>query len=71
VDSILAARQGLPPDATVRAFRTIYFPAQEIHFERDDSRGAADLVAINDPRLGSGLDSSEFGPRLKVRSFQT
>ena len=29
-------RKGLPPDGTVRAYRTIYFPAEEIHFRRDD-----------------------------------
>jgi uridine kinase len=32
----------------------IYFPAQEIHLERDDPRSAATAVIVNDPRLGAG-----------------
>jgi uridine kinase len=64
-------QEGLGPEATIRAYRTIYFPAQEIHFERDGPREAADLVVVNDPRLGSDLDSSEFGPGSEIRSFQT
>jgi uridine kinase len=49
--AIARAQEGLPPEETVRAYRTIYFPAQEIHFERDDPRSAADLILPNDPRL--------------------
>ncbi len=45
------AQEGLPPKETERAYRTIYFPAQEIHFERDDPRAAATLIVRNDPRL--------------------
>lgn len=44
-------QEGLPPEDTVRAYQTIYFPAQEIHLARDDPRGAATLVVVNDPRL--------------------
>jgi uridine kinase len=46
--AIARAQEGLPPEETVSAYRTIYFPAQEIHFERDDPRGAAHLVLRND-----------------------
>ena len=45
------AQEGLPPAETVRAYRTIYFPAQELHFERDTPRESADAVLANDPRL--------------------
>ena len=45
-------QEGLPPDETVRAYRTIYFPAQEVHFRLDGPRAAADAVWVNDPRLG-------------------
>jgi hypothetical protein len=31
----------------------IYFPAQEIHFERDVPRSAAEVILRNDPRLPS------------------
>jgi len=46
------AQEGLPPEETVRAYRRIYFPAQEIHFERDDPRARATARINNDPRLG-------------------
>ncbi len=52
--AVARSQESLPPDETVRAFRTIYFPAQQIHFERDGPREAADLLVVNDPRLGSG-----------------
>ena len=44
-------QEGLPPEETERAFRTIYLPAQEIHFARDVPGRVADLVVVNDPRL--------------------
>jgi uridine kinase len=43
-------QEGLPPEETIRAYRTIYFPAQEIHFRLDEPRAAADAVWVNDPR---------------------
>jgi uridine kinase len=46
--AIARAQEGLPPEETIAAYRTIYFPAQEIHFERDDPRGAAHVVLRND-----------------------
>ena len=49
--AIARGQEGLPPEETARAFRTIYLPAQEIHFRADDPRGAADLVVPNDPRI--------------------
>jgi uridine kinase len=39
----------LPPDETIRAYQTIYFPAQLIHFALDAPREAADTVIDNDP----------------------
>jgi uridine kinase len=51
--AISRAQEGLTPEETVRAYRTIYFPAQEIHFQRDDPKAAAMLVVNNDPRLGA------------------
>lgn len=49
--AIARGQEGLPPAETVRAFRTIYFPAQSLHFERDAPRGTADLIFANDDRL--------------------
>jgi uridine kinase len=49
--AIVRGQEGLPPDETVHAFETIYFPAEHFHFERDDPKASADLILINDPRL--------------------
>jgi hypothetical protein len=38
----------------VRGFETIYFPAQRIHFARDNPRADADVIVNNHPKLGSG-----------------
>jgi uridine kinase len=57
--AVSRGQEGLPPAETVRAFRTIYLPAQEIHFARDHPRAAADLVVVNDPRLAS---TGRYGP---------
>ena len=45
-------QEGLPAEETIRDYRTIYVPAQEIHFQRDDPKGVADLIVNNDARLG-------------------
>ncbi|MGH7333564.1 MAG: uridine kinase family protein [Candidatus Rokuibacteriota bacterium] len=55
-------QEGLPPDETIRAYETIYFPAQRIHFVRDDPRRAADLIVANDPRLTAAGPSSGGRP---------
>jgi uridine kinase len=46
--AIARAQEGLTPQATAEAYRVIYFPAQEIHFQRDDPRRAATLIVNND-----------------------
>jgi uridine kinase len=48
--AIARAQEGLTPEATAEAYRSIYFPAQEIHFRRDDPRSAATLIVNNDGR---------------------
>ena len=50
--AISRAQERLTSEETIRAFRTIYFPAQEIHFQRDDPKAAATLIINNDARLG-------------------
>ena len=49
--ALARGQEGLPPAETVRGYRTIFFPAQELHFERDDPRGTADLIVATDPHL--------------------
>jgi len=58
--AIARGQENLPPAATVNAYHTIYFPAQEIHFVRDDPRGAATAVVNNDPRLGSPVGAFQL-----------
>lgn len=48
-------QEGLSPSETIRAYKTIYFPAQEIHYRVDDPRSAADVILVNDPRFAQGL----------------
>ena len=56
----LARRQeGLPAEATINAYRTIYFPAQELHFVRDDPRAAATEIVNNDPSMLCGVEGTE------------
>src|SRR5947207_10405235 len=46
--AITRCQEGLPPAETIRAFTTIYFPAQRIHFARENPQAAADLIIHND-----------------------
>jgi uridine kinase len=52
--TVRRGQEGLPPAETVRDFEAIYFPAQRLHFVRDDPRGSAHLVIPNDPDRGDG-----------------
>jgi uridine kinase len=49
--AITRTQEGLPVAETIDAYRTIYFPAQKIHFERDDPTHAATAIIPNDARL--------------------
>ena len=51
--AIARSQEGLSPEATADAYRTIYFPAQEIHSARDRPREAASLIWANDPRIAA------------------
>lgn len=44
-------QEHLPPEETKRAYHTIYFPAQEVHFHMDAPKSVADFILVNDPRL--------------------
>jgi uridine kinase len=46
--AIARGQEGLPPAETVKAFGTIYFPAQRIHLARDNPRKATDVIFAND-----------------------
>ena len=49
--AIARGQEGLPPAETKRAFETIYFPAQRLHFERDHPREIADVLFNNETTL--------------------
>jgi uridine kinase len=57
-------QEGLSAAALERDYRSIYFPAQRLHLERDDPRSRADLVINNDP---GGCDES--GPPASTQSL--
>jgi uridine kinase len=51
--AIARSQENLPPQETEQAFKTIYFPAQRIHIERDSPVAHADIVFLNDePEIG-------------------
>ena len=45
--AVLRAQENLAPADTIRAYETIYFPAQMIHFTRDNPQNSADLIWFN------------------------
>jgi uridine kinase len=53
--ALTRAQEGLPPAETIRAYETIYFPAQKIHFARDNPRETVDLFLDNDSEVRPGL----------------
>jgi len=48
--AIARSQEGLSAAETIYAFETTYFPAQRMHFERDQPRIAAHLIYRNDDR---------------------
>ena len=49
--ALTRGQEGLPAEATIAAYQTIYFAAQRIHFARDNPQAVADIRIVNDPRL--------------------
>jgi uridine kinase len=56
--AVARAQEGLPPAETIRAYETIYFPAQQLHFELDAPVQAADIVLHNDGARITAWDST-------------
>jgi uridine kinase len=46
--AIARGQEGLPPAETMKAFETIYLPAQRIHLARDNPREIADIIFANE-----------------------
>ncbi len=49
--AIARSQEGLSPEATVTAYQTFYFPAQEYHFVFDHPKSSATVIINNDPKL--------------------
>jgi uridine kinase len=62
--AISRAQEGLSQEETVRAYRTIYFPAQEIHLQRDNPKSTATLILNNDTRLGWSVGAMSTNLRV-------
>jgi uridine kinase len=62
------AQEGLPPAKTIAAYWTTFFPAQEIHFNQDNPRAAADLIYDNDPYAIDHCSTASSQP--KAQRFQ-
>lgn len=45
--AISRGQEGLAREETIRAYETIYFPAQRLHFERDNPKASADIILDN------------------------
>ena len=62
--AIQRGQEGRPLRETVRAFETIYFPAQRLHFERDAPQSSADLILCNEIEIGGMAGAGSGGSRF-------
>jgi uridine kinase len=59
--ALCRSQEGLPRAETIAAYETIYFPAQRLHWWRDEPRRLADGVMVNDPRLSASREALRRG----------
>jgi len=56
--AVARSQEGLSPEETIAIYKEVYFPAQEIHFLRDNPQAAATAKIDNDPMIAhSGRES--------------
>ncbi len=60
-------QEGLSSAEMIRAYETIYFPAQKIHFTRDNPRETADLILNNDLSLTQFATSTPAPLNLRIK----
>ena len=65
--ALVRAQEGLSPAETIHAYQTIYFPAQKIHFTRDNPRETADLILNNDLHLTQLASSTHVPANLTLK----
>lgn len=46
--ALLRLQEGLSRDETIKAYETIYFPAQQVHFDLDRPQNSADIILHNE-----------------------
>lgn len=66
--ALVRTQEGLSSAETIRAYQTIYFPAQKIHFARDNPRETADLILNNDSSLTPFASSSHVTASFPVKN---
>ena len=74
--ALARAQEGLSPAETIRAYETIYFPAQKIHLVLDNPRETADLIISNDQSSvavtgRTGLAQGRQGLQPRAAHYQT
>ncbi len=65
--ALARGQEGLPPQETIKAYRTIYFPAQVIHFQHDNPKRGATASINNDPRM---IEGQEYPTLLQLEHFE-
>jgi uridine kinase len=66
--ALVRAQEGLSSAETIRAYETIYFPAQKIHFMRDRPCETADLILNNDLSLTQFASSTHVPASLPLKN---
>ncbi len=65
--ALARGQEGLPIKETIHAYRTIYFPAQVIHFQRDNPKIIATATINNDPQM---IEPKEYPTLLEIQHFE-
>ena len=65
--ALARGQEGLPAQETIKAYRTIYFPAQVIHFQRDNPKSLATASINNDICM---IERQEYPTLLELQHFE-
>jgi uridine kinase len=65
--SLVRGQEGLSIKETIQAYRSIYFPAQVIHFQRDNPTSLATGIINNDPHM---IEPKEYPSLLEIKQFK-
>ena len=65
--ALARGQEGLPAQETIKAYRTIYFPAQVIHFQQDNPKSLATASINNDPQM---IERQEYPTLVELQHFE-